>query len=420
MSEERGCRQEVKEMVWPTEKDVDARPPIELPHPEPQTQAETALEVAESSGTELPRGIAADSTHAFIFAHAREGAAVLRTIVRKNVEGDGPLAGVAGKELAATFVIGAGEEVSARVLGELEGDEMRPIAEGVVKMEEASHHACMHALELVRKRIEEEDYLDLGGEKYARNVLGRVMESYRVDWMVESAQLPEISGFEMLERMKSEQISPFIAHEHPQTVALILSQLKPVQAAGILANLPERMQADVAYRLTTLEEVSTLALTRVEESLTRSLRSISAGTVRAGGAQATANMLNLSGSSVERNVLNQMEAQDPETAEGVRMYMFTFNDIAILKDDEIRLVIGAVDQSDLALALRVCNEELKERFRSVMEDDSWRNIEELLEYAGPVRMSEVEAVQQRIIQHVRKLEEEGKVTIVRGTPDELV
>ena len=420
MSEERGCRQEVKEMVWPTEKDVDARPPIELPHPEPQTQAETALEVAESSGTELPRGIAADSTHAFIFAHAREGAAVLRTIVRKNVEGDGPLAGVAGKELAATFVIGAGEEVSARVLGELEGDEMRPIAEGVVKMEEASHHACMHALELVRKRIEEEDYLDLGGEKYARNVLGRVMESYRVDWMVESAQLPEISGFEMLERMKSEQISPFIAHEHPQTVALILSQLKPVQAAGILANLPERMQADVAYRLTTLEEVSTLALTRVEESLTRSLRSISAGTVRAGGAQATANMLNLSGSSVERNVLDQMEAQDPETAEGVRMYMFTFNDIAILKDDEIRLVIGEVDQSDLALALRVCNEELKERFRSVMEDDSWRNIEELLEYAGPVRMSEVEAVQQRIIQHVRKLEEEGKVTIVRGAPDELV
>jgi flagellar motor switch protein FliG len=420
MSEERGRQQEVKEMVWPTEKDVDARPPIKLPHPEPQTQAETALEVAESSGTELPRGIAADSTHAFIFAHAREGAAVLRTIVRKNVEGDGPLAGVAGKELAATFVIGAGEEVSARVLGELEGDEMRPIAEGVVKMEEASHHACMHALELVRKRIEEEDYLDLGGEKYARNVLGRVMESYRVDWMVESAQLPEISGFEMLERMKSEQISPFIAHEHPQTVALILSQLKPVQAAGILANLPERMQADVAYRLTTLEEVSTLALTRVEESLTRSLRSISAGTVRAGGAQATANMLNLSGSSVERNVLDQMEAQDPETAEGVRMYMFTFNDIAILKDDEIRLVIGEVDQSDLALALRVCNEELKERFRSVMEDDSWRNIEELLEYAGPVRMSEVEAVQQRIIQHVRKLEEEGKVTIVRGAPDELV
>ncbi|MBT4503976.1 MAG: flagellar motor switch protein FliG [Gemmatimonadetes bacterium] len=420
MSEERGRQQEVKEMVWPTEKDVDARPPIKLPHPEPQTQAETALEVAESSGTELPRGIAADSTHAFIFAHAREGAAVLRTIVRKNVEGDGPLAGVAGKELAATFVIGAGEEVSARVLGELEGDEMRPIAEGVVKMEEASHHACMHALELVRKRIEEEDYLDLGGEKYARNVLGRVMESYRVDWMVEGAQLPEISGFEMLERMKSEQISPFIAHEHPQTVALILSQLKPVQAAGILANLPERMQADVAYRLTTLEEVSTLALTRVEESLTRSLRSISAGTVRAGGAQATANMLNLSGSSVERNVLDQMEAQDPETAEGVRMYMFTFNDIAILKDDEIRLVIGEVDQSDLALALRVCNEELKERFRSVMEDDSWRNIEELLEYAGPVRMSEVEAVQQRIIQHVRKLEEEGKVTIVRGAPDELV
>ena len=184
--------------------------------------------------------------------------------------------------------------------------------------------------------------------------------------------------------------------------------------------LPERMQADVAYRLTTLEEVSTTAVVRVEESLTRSLRSIASGTVRAGGPEATANVLNLSGSSVEKNVLDQMDAQDPVVAESVRNLMFTFNDIAIMKDDEIRLVIGRVDQSDLALALRACNEELKERFRSVMEDDSWRNIEEQLEYVGPVRMSEVEDVQLRIVQQVRQLEEEGKVTIVRGAPDELV
>jgi len=420
MSEEKGHQQEIKPVVWATEKEIDALPPIELSRPAPPVRAGAAPEEEKVSGAGLPEGIAEDSTHAFIFAHARGAAAVLRTIASKNVEGDGPLAGVAGKELVATFVIGAGEEVSARVLGELEGDEIRPIAEGVVKMEEVSHHACMHALELVRKRIEEEDYLDLGGEKYARNVLGRVMESYRVDWMVESAQLPEISGFEMLARMKPEQIAPFIAHEHPQTVALILSQLKPVQAAGIMNQLPERMQADVAYRLTTLEEVSTTAVVRVEESLTRSLRSIASGTVRAGGPEATANVLNLSGSSVEKNVLDQMDAQDPVVAESVRNLMFTFNDIAIMKDDEIRLVIGRVDQSDLALALRACNEELKERFRSVMEDDSWRNIEEQLEYVGPVRMSEVEDVQLRIVQQVRQLEEEGKVTIVRGAPDELV
>jgi flagellar motor switch protein FliG len=152
----------------------------------------------------------------------------------------------------------------------------------------------------------------------------------------------------------------------------------------------------------------------------RSLRSIATGTVRAGGPEATANVLNLSGSSVERNVLDQMDAQDPVVAESVRNLMFTFNDIVIMKDDEIRLVVGAVDQSDLALALRACNEELKERLRSVMEDDSWRGVEELLEYAGPVRMSEVEDVQLRIVQMVRQLEEEGKVTIVRGMPDELV
>ena len=418
MSEERGRQQEVKEMVWPTEKDVDARPPIKLPHPEPQTQAETALEVAESSGTELPRGIAADSTHAFIFAHAREGAAVLRTIVRKNVEGDGPLAGVAGKELAATFVIGAGEEVSARVLGELEGDEMRPIAEGVVKMEEASHHACMHALELVRKRIEEEDYLDLGGEKYARNVLGRVMESYRVDWMVESAQLPEISGFEMLARMKPEQVAPFVSHEHPQTVAMILSQLPPAQASGILACLPERMQSDVAYRVTTMEDISTAALQRVEESLTRSLRSLTLGTANAGGPKVMADMLNLTGSSVEKNVLDQMDGQDPEAAEAVRNLMFLFCDIAKLTDREIQTLLREVDQKDLTIALKAASEELKDKVLGNISEEVRKKITEDMEFLGPMRLSEVEEVQLRIVQQVRLLEEKGQITIVRGDSDD--
>ena len=419
MSAEKGHQQEVKPVVWATEKEVDSLPPIELARPEPPVEAEATLQVAEKPGPELPEGIATDSTHAFIFARARQAAAVLRTIVRKSVEGDGPLAGVAGKELAATFVIGAGEEVSARVLGELEWDEVKPIAEGVVKMEEASHHACMHALELVRKRIEEEDYLDLGGEKYARNVLGRMMESYRVDWMVESAQLPEIFGFEMLAEMKPEQITPFVSHEHPQTIALILSQLKPAQASGILGNLPERMQSDVAYRLTTLEEVSTLALTRVEESLTRSMRSIATGTVRAGGPKVTADVLNFTGSSVEKNVLDQMDGRDPVMAEAVRNLMFIFADVSKLTDREIQILLREVDQKDLTIALKAASDELKDKVLGNISEEVRNSITEEMEFLGPMRLSEVEEVQLRIVQQVRQLEEQGQISIVRGDSDDI-
>jgi flagellar motor switch protein FliG len=419
MSEEKGRREEIKPVVWATEKEVDARPPIELSRPEPPTSAEPTPEVAKAPELALPEGIAEDSTHAFLFAHPGEAAAVLRTLVRRNVEGDGPLAGVTGAQLAAIFVIGVGEEIGARVLKQLKWEEVKPIAEGVVQMEETSRHACLHALELVRKRIEEEDYLELGGEQYARGMLGKMMEPYRIDWMVESAQLPEISGFEMLAQMKPEQVAPFVSHEHPQTVAMILSQLPSAQASGILACLPERMQSDVAYRVTTMEDIGTAALQRVEESLTRSLRSLAMGTKRAGGPKVMADMLNLTGSSVEKNVLDQMDGQDPEMAEAVRNLMFLFADIAKLTDREIQILLREVDQKDLTIALKAASEELKDKVLGNISEEVRKKITEEMEFLGPMRLSEVEEVQLRIVQQVHLLEEKGQITIVRGDSDDI-
>ena len=419
MSEAKGRQEEVKAMVWLTEKEVDALPPIELSRPKPPAREESAPEMETPPGLELPEGIAEDSTHAFLFAHAGEAADVLRTLVRKNIEGDGPLAGVVGTQLAATFVIGVGQEIGARVLGQLKLDEVKPIAEGVVQLEETSHHACLHALELVRKRIEEEDYLELGGENYARGMLGKMMEPYRVDWIVESAQLPEISGFEMLAQLKPEQIAPFVSHEHPQTIALILSQLKPAQASGILANLPERMQSDVAYRITTMEDISTAALQRVEENLTRSLRCIALGTADVGGPKVMADMLNMTGPTTEKNVLDQMDGQDPEMAESVRNLMFIFSDISKLTDREIQILWREVDQKDLTIALKAASEELKDKVLGNISEEVRQKITEEMEFLGPMRLSEVEEAQLRIVQQVRQLEEQGQISIVRGDSDDI-
>jgi flagellar motor switch protein FliG len=419
MKEEKGRQDEVKTVVWPTEKQVNSLPPIAWPQSQPPAKAQSEPKTKDAPGPQLPAGVAADSTHAFVHAHAREAAAVLRTLVSKEVEGDGPLAGITGARLAAVFVIGVGQEIGARVLAQLQQDEVRPIAEGVVQLEEVGRDACLQALELVRRRIVEDDYLELGGEKYARDLLGRMMQPDRVDWMVESAQMPKVSGFEMLARMMPDQIAPFISHEHPQTVALILSQLKPAQAAGILANLPARMQSDVAYRITIMEDISTAVFARLEENLTRSLRCIALGTVAVGGPKVTADLLNLTGSSVEKNVLDQMDAQAPREAESVRNLMFTFGDIAKLTDREIQTLLRDVDQKDLVIALKAAQEDLKDKVLGNVSAEVRTFITQEMEFLGPMRLSEVEEVQLRIVQQVRQLEEQGQLTIVRGDADDI-
>jgi len=216
-----------------------------------------------------------------------------------------------------------------------------------------------------------------------------------------------------------EQIAPFISHEHPQTIALTLSQLEAVQAAGILAQLPARMQADVAYRIATMENITPDVLKEIDEALDASLQDILGGNQDVGGPKVVADMLNMTGSSTEKNVLDQMDAQDPEVAEAVRNLMFEFGDIAKLTDRELQVLLKEVDQKDMVISLKACNDELKDKLLGNMSERVRTFITEEMEKLGPMRLSEVEEVQLRIVQQVRQLEEQGKVTIVRGLSEDI-
>ena len=129
-------------------------------------------------------------------------------------------------------------------------------------------------------------------------------------------------------------------------------------------------------------------------------------------------MLNLTGSSVEKNVLDQMDAQDPQVAESVRNLMFVFADIRKLTDREIQVLLRAVDQKKLVIALKAAEEELKEKILGNISEEARQTITEEMEFLGPMRLSEVEEVQLEIVQQVRQLEEEGQLTIVRGDADD--
>jgi flagellar motor switch protein FliG len=262
------------------------------------------------------------------------------------------------------------------------------------------------------------EWVSQGGIDFARGALERAVGPRKAQEILDRVSSSITSGFYMLKNVSPEQIAPFISHEHPQTVALILSQLDPGQASGILAQLPERMQSDVAYRIATMENITPAVLKEIEEALEQSLRDILGGNQDVGGPKVVADILNLTGSSVEKNVLDQMDAQDPEIAEAVRNLMFTFADISKLTDRELQVLLREVDQKDLVVALKAAEEELKDKILGNMSERVRTFISEEMEFLGPMRLSEVEEVQLRIVQQCRQLEEQGQITIVRGDTSE--
>ncbi|MBT4499140.1 MAG: flagellar motor switch protein FliG, partial [Gemmatimonadetes bacterium] len=318
----------------------------------------------------------------------------------------------------AVLCVGLGQEVAAELMKHLSDYEIEEITQAIAGLKGVSKEMVDGVMESFQQHLQASEWIVMGGMDFARATLEKAVGSRKAREIIERAINRTSSGFYMLKNVAADQIAPFISHEHPQTVALILSQLDPAQASGILGNLPARMQADVAYRIATMENITPNVIKQIEESLEASLRDLIGGNQDVGGPKVIADVLNLTGSSVEKNVLDQMDGQDPQVAEAVRNLMFVFADISKLRNPELQTLLSEVDKKDLVIALKGAEKSLMERIQKNVSEEVWKELTEEMEILGPMRLSEVEEVQMRVVQQVRQFEEQGKITIVRGDSDD--
>jgi len=337
------------------------------------------------------------------------------------------LAAGEGKELGAELpvyqrvaiiMVALGEETSGQVMNYLSDFEIEEITQAIADTKSVTPQLMQMVLEDFEQHLLAGNYISQGGVDFAREVLERAVGARKAQEILERVNTRATSGFYILKNVAPQQLAPFISNEHPQTIALILSQLEPDQAAGILAQLPERLQSEVAYRIATMENITPNVLQQIEESLEASLRDMLTGNQDVGGPKVVADILNLTGSSVEKNVLEQMDGTDPEVAESVRNLMFVFDDLVKLTDKELQVLMREVEQKDLVVALKGADQELKDKVLSNMSERVRGFIEEEMEFLCPMRLSEVEEIQLRVVQQARQLEDQGQITITRGDANE--
>jgi flagellar motor switch protein FliG len=314
-------------------------------------------------------------------------------------------------------MVALGEEASGEVMKHLTDYEIEEITQAIAGLKNISVEVMDGILEEFEQLLVAGEWISQGGLDFARQALERAVGPRKAQEILDRISSQPL-GFQMLRNVPPDQIAPFISHEHPQSIALILSQLEPDQASGILAQLPERLQSDVAHRIATMENITPNVLSEIEESLEASLRDMLGGNQDVGGPKVVADILNLTGSTVEKNVLDNMDAQDPEVSESVRNLMFVFDDIAKLTDNDIQTLMREVDQKDLVIALKSASDEMKEKVLGNMSERVRTFITEEMAFQAPMRLSEVEEVQLRIVQQVRQLEEQGQVSIMKGDSDD--
>jgi flagellar motor switch protein FliG len=223
--------------------------------------------------------------------------------------------------------------------------------------------------------------------------------------------------FSFLQKAETHNLLTFMQDEHPQTIALILAHLPSSKGSEILAGLPPAKQIEVVTRVANMEQTNPEVIREVEQGLAQRLAGIvSQRFQKVGGVEAVAQMLNLTDRSTERGILEALGTEDPELVEQIRRLMFVFEDILLVNDKGIQAVLKEIDHDELALALKTASPEMKEKIFSNMSERAAQLIQEEMEYMGPVRLSDVEAAQQRIVDVVRRLEDAGEI-VLQGRGD---
>lgn len=327
------------------------------------------------------------------------------------------------QQKAAVALVAFGSEVSALVLKGMNEAELERVTVEIANLRDVPAEIEQKVIEECHQIFMARQYISQGGVDFAAQILEKAVGNSKAREILHRLESSfKSKGFSLLKDIDPKQLSAFFQNEHPQTISLVMTQLNPQQAAAVLSELTPELQAEVALRIATMEKISPEILKEIEGTLedhfgASSQRDLSVS----GGAKAIAEILNLIDTTAEKNILQSLEAENPDLAAEIKNMMFVFDDLVLLDDRSIQRVLKEVETKDLSIALKAASDEVKGKIFANVSERVAVMIKEEMEFMGPTRLSDVEAAQGRIVEAVRRLEEEGQIFISgRGGKEDII
>jgi flagellar motor switch protein FliG len=325
-----------------------------------------------------------------------------------------------GARKAAVLMAALGSERAANVLQRLGEADIEHLSMEMASLDSVGPETTESIFSELASLTSSQDSGAAGGLDFVRGVIERALGPERAAELLSRLSAPtETPPFEFLQRVPPERTAALLRSESPQTIALVLANLRTTLAAQVLARLPERQQPDIALRIARMGETSAQVVAQLEEVIRHKLTAVAEREYSAaGGTKTLAEILNHSDRTTERSVLENLASTDKELADEVRGMLFVFEDIVKLDERAVQQVLREVDQKDLVLALRGAPENVKELVMSNMSERGAAMLKEEMEVQQPQRKRDVDQAQSRVVAVIRQLEEAGTIVIAGGDEEE--
>ena len=323
---------------------------------------------------------------------------------------------------AAIVLLSLDKPKAARVLNYLPKDLMELVSLEIAKTDDVTKAEQEEAINEFREALDARTIIEQGSLDLAGELLSQSLGEEEANEILKNIKHSLKSvPFGFLHKFKPEDVLNFISEEQPQTIALIMSNLPTALAAEILKDLPPDKQLDVVRRVAAMEQTSPEFVEMVEASLKNRMVSLfGQKSDQVGGVPLVAQILNVADRTTSKNILDTIGQDSEDLVEEIQRLMFVFDDIAKLDDKSIQAILKEVENSQWAMALKGASEEIRGKILGNLSKRAAGNLEEEMEYLGPVRVSDVESVQQEIVDTVRRLEEAGTSTVASADTDQFV
>jgi flagellar motor switch protein FliG len=303
------------------------------------------------------------------------------------------------RQKAAILMVLLGREYSSKVYKCLSQEEIEQLTLAITNLDRIDSELSDRVLEEFHDITLAQKYVTEGGIEYARDVLVAAVGAEQADALLSrlTASL-QVRPFDFVRRADSAQVFNFIQNEHPQTIALVLSYLDTPRAALILGSLPRDMQAQVIKRIAKMGIVSPDYIREAERVLERKFGNVGyTANVAVGGLDTIVDILNSVDRGTETFILSSIEQEDPDLAEEIHNKLFVFEDLIKLTDLSLQKVLKEVDNDVLTIALKNASEQINAKIFKNISKRLQETIDENMKFMGPVRVRDVEAAQQKIV-----------------------
>jgi flagellar motor switch protein FliG len=324
-----------------------------------------------------------------------------------------PLHDMTGAQKAAVLMITMGKDQGATIMSQLSQADVESISREIANLKSVKSDvvdAVLAEYQTVAKAVQS---FASGGVEFATEILEAAVGTDRARLIlarIKDALVPSALG--RLKKAPPDMLLSVLRGEHPQTLALILAHLDAEQAANVVSLMEPSLAGEVLYRMASMDKVSPDMLALVEDGLrSKTDLTLTQELSASGGPQSVANMLNFTPPSTEQALLLGISERDQTLAGQIKDLMFVFEDLTLLDGRSMQRLLRDVDGKELAVALKVASDGIKQHIFKNMSERAASALKEELEFLGAVKVKDVEAAHMSIVQRVRSLQEANEVTI---------